>query len=178
MPASLKIVSLNVRGISNFKKRRTIFTWCRRKNTDIIFLQETHSIASTEKQWKNEWGGKMLFSHGSPNSCGTAILISNKATCTVLSTIPDPQGPFIISKVQVDDKVYVLVNIYAPNKDKDSVQFFRKLFTMLQTNNLDSEENIILGGDFNCPLNPILDKRGGIMIPRKSVVDKYRKFAE
>ncbi|KAL9968770.1 hypothetical protein ACROYT_G020892 [Oculina patagonica] len=26
------------------------------------------------------------------------------------------------------------------------------------------------GGDFNCPLNPTLDKRGGIMIPRKSVV--------
>ena len=46
----------------------------------------------------------MLFSHGSPNSCGTAILISNKANCTVLSTIPDPQRRFIISKVQVDDK--------------------------------------------------------------------------
>ena len=118
----------------------------------------------------------MLFSHGSPNSCGTAILISNKANCTVLSTIPDPQGRFIISKVQVDDKVYVLVNIYAPNKDKDSVQFFRKLFTMLQTNNLDSEENIILGGDFNCPLNPILDKRGGIMIPRKSAVDSIESL--
>jgi len=24
---------------------------------------------------------------------------------------------------------------------------------------------------FNCPLNPTLDKRGGIIIPRKSVVD-------
>ena len=69
----------------------------------------------------------MLFSHGSPNSFWTAILISNKANCIVLSTIPDPQGRFIISKVQVDDKVYVLVNIYAPNKDKDSVQFFRTL---------------------------------------------------
>ena len=115
----MKIVSLNVRGISNFKKRRTIFTWCRQKNADVIFLQETHSVLASEKQWKNEWVGKMLFSHGSPNSCGTAILISNKANCTELSTTADPLERFIISKVQVDDQVYVLVNIYAPNKDKD-----------------------------------------------------------
>ena len=90
MSATLKIMSLNVRGISNFKKRRTIFTWCRRKSADVIFLQETHSNKTTEIQWKNEWGGKMLFSHGSPNSCGTAILINNKANCSVLHTIPDP----------------------------------------------------------------------------------------
>ena len=37
--------------------------------------------------------------------------------------------------------------------------------------NLDSEENIIVGADYNCPLNPTLDKRGAIMIPRKSVVN-------
>ena len=67
--SALKIVSLNARGVSNFKKRRTIFTCCGRKNADVIFLQETHSNKATEHQWQREWGGKMLFSHGSPNSC-------------------------------------------------------------------------------------------------------------
>lgn len=62
-------------------------------------------------------------SQGSPNSCGTAILINNKANCIVLSTVPD-FGCFIISKVQVDYRLYVLVNIYAQNKDKDSLPFF------------------------------------------------------
>ena len=38
-----KLVSLNVRGISNFHKRRTMFTWCRKRKADIIFLKETHS---------------------------------------------------------------------------------------------------------------------------------------
>ena len=56
MSATLKIMSLNVREISNFKKRRTIFTWCRRKSADVIFSQETHSNKTTEIQWKNEWG--------------------------------------------------------------------------------------------------------------------------
>ena len=89
----------------------------------------------------------------------------------MLCTVLDPLGCFVISKVQVDDKVYVLVNIYAPNKDKDSILFFKKLHTLPQTENLDSEEDIIVGGDFNCPLNPTLDKRDGIMIPRKSVMN-------
>ena len=38
-----RMFSLNVRDLSNFKKRRAIFTWCRKQNANIIFLQETHS---------------------------------------------------------------------------------------------------------------------------------------
>ena len=63
------------------------------------------------------------------------------------------------------------MNVYAPNKDKDSVQFFKKLYTLFHTEDLEGEDYIILGGDINCPLNPSLDKRGGIMIPRKAVIE-------
>ena len=60
---SLKLVSLNVKGISNFHKRKTIYTWCRRKNADFSLLQETHSKTEIETQWKNEWGGQGLLCH-------------------------------------------------------------------------------------------------------------------
>ena len=166
-----KLVSLNVRGINNFHKRRAIFTWCRKRKADVIFLQETHSKEESEKQWMNEWGGKIYYSHGSPNSCGVAVLIRNGFNCTIQNTIIDPSGRFIALKVDVEDKVYVLINIYAPNKDKVTCKFFKNLHNTPQTENLDCEENIICGGDFNCPLNPKLDKTGGIMVPRKMVID-------
>ena len=60
--------------------------------------------------------------------------------------------------------------IYAPNEDKDIIRFFSNFLITLQNENLEEEENIIVGGDFNGPLNTLLDKKGGIMIPRKLVV--------
>ena len=165
-----KLVSLNVRGISNFLKRRMIFTWCRKQRTDFFFLQETHSKSDTETQWKNEWGGEIILSHGSPNSCGVAILLKKGVDCVIHSKILDSQGRYIILKAEIKDKMYVLINIYAPNKDTCIIKFLNTLLFTLRKENLDEEENIILGGDFNCPLNPFLDKKGGILTPRKSVV--------
>ena len=62
----------------------------------------------------------------------------------------------------------MLINLYAPNKDKEIINFLKNLLIILRNENLDSEENIIMGGDFNCPLNPLVDKRGGILNQRKS----------
>ena len=62
----------------------------------------------------------------------------------------------MILKAEIKEKMYLLINIYAPNKDTNIVEFFKNLGTTLQKENLDEEENIILGGDFNCPLNPVL----------------------
>ena len=106
MAKAFKLVSLNVRGVSNFQKRRTIFTWCRKRKADFIFLQETHSRKEQEKQWINEWGGKIVYSHGSPNSCRVAVLIRNGFNCIIQNMVLDPSGRFIILKVTIEDKIY------------------------------------------------------------------------
>ena len=146
---SLKLVSLNVKGISNFHKRKTIYTWCRKKNADFSFLQETHSKEEVETQWKNEWGAEIIMSHGCSNSRGVAILIKKGVDYTPHSKIIDPLGRYIILKAEIKDKIYVLINIYAPNKDKDSFKFFADLLAKLKNENLDEEENSIVRGDFN-----------------------------
>ena len=50
-----------------------------------------------------------------------------------------------------------------------TLDFLNNLRRILHNENLDEEENICLG-DFNCPINPVIDKKGGILLPRKSEV--------
>ena len=59
-PESIKLLSLNVRGLSNFHKRRAIFSWCRKQKADLIFLQETHSPAERQDP-SGEKSGALLF---------------------------------------------------------------------------------------------------------------------
>ena len=78
-----KFISLTVRGISNFRKRKTIFSWCRKQKADVIFLQETHSTKDNESMWKTEWGATLFCCHGANNARGVAILIRNNFDCLV-----------------------------------------------------------------------------------------------
>lgn len=144
---------------------------CRKRNADITFLQETHSTLETIVRWKNEWGGELIACHGGSNSRGVAILIKNGLDCKVQHTILDPMGRYIILKADTKDSRYVLINVYAPNKDKDQIEFVKNLLVILRKENLDTEEKVIMGGDFNCPLNPAYDKKGGNLNQRKSVVE-------
>ena len=167
-----------MKGLSNFRKRRTIFLWCRKRKADLVFffLQETHSIAARENQWRNEWDAEMISSHGSSYSRGVAILFKNGIGCSINHKIVDPEGRYIILKACIQDKDYVLINAYAPNKDKDQVNLFSNLLSILQNENLDSVDNIILGGDLNCPLDPLLDKKGGASTKRRSVISRVEDF--
>ena len=59
------------------------------------------------------------------NSRGVAILIKNSVDCTIRKNkILEPLGRYIIVKA---DKMYVLINVYAPNKDKEIAAFFKNL---------------------------------------------------
>jgi len=111
------------------------------------------------------------MSHGSPNLCGVAIRFKKGFDCTILSKFEDPLGSYLILKAEIKDKLNVLINIYAPNNDKHITNFLNYLRTILQNVEIWKTKKII-GGKINCPLNPALDKKkGGTMLPRKSVIE-------
>ena len=96
--SGFRMLSLNVRGLSNFKKRRAIFAWCRKQNANIIFLQETQSTGNNEKQWKAEWGAPLELAHGSSNSRGVAILFRKGFDCKIIKKSLIPMGDILVLK--------------------------------------------------------------------------------
>ena len=150
----IKICSLNVKGLRDRTKRRGLFLWLRDKNFSLYFLQETHSTINDINCWCNEWGAKAIWSHGTSNSKGTALLFHSKFDASVIKSLIDPNGRYIIVDINVAGKVFTCVNIYAPNDD--CPQFFIEIDKLLDQFQCD---NIIYGGDFNCVLNLSLDKK-------------------
>ena len=90
--------------------------------------------------------------------------------CSGYAAIRYGQGRLLVIKGKLEDSTFTIVNIYAPNVDRCSHQFFENLQGHLLEFGICDEDNIIIGGNFNCPLNPRLDKQGGILVPRANVV--------
>ena len=82
--------------------------------------------------------------------------------------IRDKKGRFLLVRASLRDEEFCFANIYAPNDPSLQKTFFNELFNKLQPH---SNDNLILGGDFNCPLESV-DKTGGKDLNnRKSVID-------
>jgi len=121
-------------------------------------------------------GAEILFSHGSTNARGVAVLVKNGFDIDIMLSQTDSSGRLSLFKALIKEENYTIANIYGPNKDAEAVQFYHKLSKLLKTSDFGNEENIIVGGDFNCPLNINLDKKGGIQIPWRHVVKSIEEI--
>ena len=118
-------------------------------------LQKSHSISKCQRVWRNEWGGKFFFHHGSSNSRGVAILFQPRTDYKVCDVFRSGTGKIVNLKIEINQMKIVISNIYAPNQD--CPQFFNTAFDSIQGVEC---ENIILGGDFNLALDMEKDKKG------------------
>ena len=155
-----KILSLNVRGIRDCDKRRSIFSFLKDQKATFYFLQETYSDPNDESFWKSEWGGNIIFSHGSHHSRGVCILIDPSVqNSKILYSLSDDSGRIVLINLIFQGLELSLCNIYAPNNHSDQLEFIAKLNNCL----IDKSEiaSLIIGGDWNCTLTK-KDKKGGL----------------
>ena len=151
------LLSLNVRGLRESKKRRETFRWLKRFHNgtnSIIFLQETHTLAKDLSMWENEWGSKIYLSDFKSNSRGVAILLPKNFNFVIDSANISPDGRKIILNITNDDTSYCLFNIYAPTQDLENEQFsfFTDLISDIEEN---LDKKLIIGGDLNLCLQAI-----------------------
>ena len=152
------VISLNVRGLRNHVKRRSIFCFLKDQNCYVYFLQETYSEPNDENIWKSEWGGDIFFSHGSLHSRGVCILLNPSLNYTFENINKDQTGRIISIDLNFNETSFSLCNIYAPNDQRQQQEFIHNLNTYLMSNT--DIDNLIVGGDWNVSLQAI-DKKGG-----------------
>ena len=164
-----KILSLDVRGLRSPTKRKAFFLWLDQRRYDIVFLQETYSTPDVEDTWRAQWQGKFYFSHGSNHIRGVLILARSDLDLRVKSIKADDDGRFIIMEAEIQDSSFLLVNVYAPNKTPHQCNFYDKLNKYIEEYVANKKLRLIVGGDFNVPLNPDFDCSGGNSSRKNSV---------
>ncbi len=151
---NIRLVSWNVRGINSPVKRGKVLLHLKSLKADISFIQETHLKKGSENRLKSNWIAQMYQSTFSTKARGVAILIRKNVPFVHQKTMSDINGRYIIVLGSINSKQITLVNLYAPNHDDPL--FFQKVFKLIPSI---SESNIIIGGDFNCVLDNMLDRQ-------------------
>ena len=135
---TIKILSINARGIQSEKKRRALFDK-HRFNVDILIMQETHSTIEDEKIWQNEWGGIAYFSHGTSQARGVLILATKEAAQNIDNVHKDHEGRTLIFDITQNGKAITVAAVYAPNQD--TPEFFSKLSKVLRARTRTKDHN-------------------------------------
>lgn len=150
---TLKIVSLNTKGLNTPEKRSKLLLTMHRLHANIVLLQETHFRSDNTPKLSNAYFPTALHAtNPKTKTKGVSILIAKNCPFTITDSITDPDGRYLFLKGSIHNKTVTLANIYAPNKHQ--VPFFRSITEALTTF---QEGTLILGGDFNVTLNPIQD---------------------
>ena len=144
----IRVASLNINGAREQKKRAVLFETIKQKKFDIVFVQETHSDALNAVDWAREFDGLSVLSHNTSNSGGVAILFSRTFTPLSYQVEEIAKGRLLKVKAQFENHFFVFICVYAPTMAIDRMLFLNSLENALH--GLDSQEFLLLGGDFNC----------------------------
>lgn len=152
MKRVVKFVSFNVNGLNGPIKQKRVFLYLKKLKIDIAFIRETHLIPLEHKKLKRDWIGQVISSSFSSRARGVALLINKNSPVVIGETSVDTLGRYVVVNCQIYSEPWTLVNFYAPNNDDES--FIQNIFLKVSG----GQKNILIGGDFNFCLDPVLDK--------------------
>ena len=149
---SIRILSMNCRGLAEQKKRRDVMHYIRNSNFNVVFLQDTHITLDRVSYFNSLWKGKCYHSCFSSRSRGSCILFSTNTQHDVIKEINSDCGNYVIVICKINTEVFAFISIYGPNSDQP--KFFQDIFARLENIQVD---HMIMGGDMNFIMNPEMD---------------------
>ncbi|XP_069808018.1 phosphatidylinositol 4,5-bisphosphate 3-kinase catalytic subunit delta isoform-like [Dendropsophus ebraccatus] len=165
-PVSLKVASFNVRGLNEPAKRSHITYSMHKQHVQILLLQETHFRADHVPRLQNRHYTYWLHStNPEAKSKGVSIAIHRSLPHDLLDTFVDKNGRYAFAKIRIASTLYTVGSIYLPNSGQGRV-----LSDILLEVDTFLEGILILGGDCNLTLDPLLDTSTGRSVVPKSVV--------
>uniref|UniRef100_A0A8C5QV12 exodeoxyribonuclease III n=1 Tax=Leptobrachium leishanense TaxID=445787 RepID=A0A8C5QV12_9ANUR len=146
---TMKIISLNVKGLNIPHKRHSLYTDINSEKPDVICLQETHFKHSLyTPQYLTQY-----HSTFKTKARGVTLLIHNRVAFQMHRILKDPKGRYIILVCTINSRIYTLVSIYAPNAAQS--QF---LSQVLQKVTDIQSGTLVICGDLNMGLDPLKDR--------------------
>ena len=106
--------------------------------------------------WRNK-----IFSHGVNDARSTLICFGEGLEYKILNKRNDEDGRFVIIKCMIQDRLFLLANLYNSNKEPQQIEVLDNLISVIRTIHKDHECDIVLGGDFNFIFNTDLESDEG-----------------
>ncbi len=142
---SINIFSLNVRGLNNDRKRRTIMSWLYTNNCKIILFQET--FCQTDITLGSD--GQVVHNKtNSAHSRGVSTAFHSSLNVKIENIHKTDDARVLLINCNIEGVNTSLINVYASTDRKQRQELFKKLKYWIPRN-ADHPQNIIIGGDFN-----------------------------
>ena len=119
---TLRLISVNVRGLRSKLKRKSVFTYFRERKYDIICLQETYITKDVSDGWEKEWGGKLISNDFPSHSSGQVILF-RKGVIKDVNIVYNSRR-ILITKFEIVSNQIAVVNAHAPARSQEKNVFF------------------------------------------------------
>jgi len=149
---NLKFTSWNVRVMVKLAKMKQVLSRFKQINSSVVYFQETHLLSDEVIKIKKRWSGQVISASYLSHTRGVMILIHKSVPFKVDNVIRDVGGRYLIVQgTLVNEKINMIQIMTTP-------KFFENLFLLISS----LSGNALIAGDFNCTLDPKLDRSTGV----------------
>lgn len=151
------VISHNIKGLNIPEKHTALLKELKKGRPRFVFLKETHfETQQIPKLTDTFFTQAHHVTNDLAKTKGVSILISRDASIELTDKLTDPEGRYLFLKGKFGGTPVTLANVYFPNTAH--LTFCKHVIEELKGF---SSGCLILGGDFNLPLNPLTDTSTG-----------------